>query len=319
MAQSAVEARGVQKRYRDGKLALRGVDLEVREGEIFGLLGPNGAGKSTAIAVLTTLLLPSAGSARICGLDVVGDQDAVRRRIGVALQDTGVDPLLTGWEALELQARLYGAGRGAARARARDLGERFQIASFAGRRIGAYSGGMRRRLDLALAMVHEPAVLFLDEPTTGLDPESRMALWTLIRRVRSDPGCTVFLTTQYLEEADSLCDRVAILRGGQVVAEDSPARLKRRMRQDVVELEAEDPADGDRLLSLVRSLQPGAAREGGTVRVVVAEGAGEVPPLLSAVSRAGIALGGLRVAPPSLDDVFVALLRETPEEEAANA
>lgn len=314
----AIEAEGLQKRYRDGKVALQGIDLRVPAGAIFGLLGPNGAGKSTAIAVLTTLLLPSGGTARIGGQDVVHQQDTVRRTIGVALQDTGVDPLLSGWEALTLQARLYGADGGEARARTRALVERFQLADFAERRIATYSGGMRRRLDLALALAHAPRVLFLDEPTTGLDPESRAALWTLIGQTATELGCTVFLTTQYLEEADSLCDRVAILRDGLLVAEDTPAQLKRRLQRDVVELEARDPADTDRLLAAVRAVHPRPDREGNTVRVVVPSGAAEVPRLLAAVSEAGITLSGLRVQPPSLDDVFVALVHETADLPTAN-
>ena len=306
----ALSAKGLRKRYGDGAEALCGVDFAVRKGEIYGLLGPNGAGKSTAVQILTTLLLPTDGTAQVFGRDIVRDQDAVRRSIGVALQDTGVDPLLTGFEALELQSRLYGATRRAARERAHELSSMLQLENFAHRRIANYSGGMRRRLDLALGLVHRPRLLFLDEPTTGLDPLSRNALWDLVRAVRGESGTTVFLTTQYLEEADTLCDRIAILRAGTVVAEDTPSRLKRRMRRDVIELEPEDPGQVAALLRLVRRIQPAATLEREAVRVHVSHGATIAQELLAAVAGAGIALAGLRVAPPTLDDVFLELTRE---------
>lgn len=305
----AVTAEGLGKRYADGKEALDGIDLAVSEGEIFGLLGPNGAGKSTAIQILTTLLAPTLGEARVFGQDVVRQQEAVRRSIGVALQETGVDPLLTGVEALELQARLYGASRAEASHRARELSESLQLEDFADRRIAAYSGGMRRRLDLALGLVHRPRVLFLDEPTTGLDPLSRNALWDLVRAVRSDGGTTVFLSTQYLEEADTLCDRIAILRAGRIVAEDTPARLKSRMQRDVIEVVPADPLNIQALLAAVDVVVPGASLDREAVRVAVADGAVAAREILAAAHGAGIALTGLRVAPPTLDDVFVELTR----------
>jgi ABC-2 type transport system ATP-binding protein len=303
----AITVVGLRKRYANGKEALRGVDFAVQPGEVYGLLGPNGAGKSTAVQILTTLLLPSAGTARIFGEDILAAQLAVRRMIGVVLQDTGVDPLLTGWEALELQGRLYGASRQAARRRVHELVELMGLQDFARRRIAGYSGGMRRRLDLALGLVHAPRVLFLDEPTTGLDPLSRRSLWELLRRVRRESDTTIFLTTQYLEEADSLCDRIAILRAGALVAEDSPSGLKRRMRRDVIELEPQDPRLADRLLAVVRQRQPQAMQDRHLVRLAVADGAAAAEDLLAAARQAGIQLAGLRVAPPSLDDVFLEL------------
>jgi len=306
----AVFTQGLCKRYNDGKEALSGVNLAVEEGEIYGLLGANGAGKSTAVQILTTLLLPTAGAAKVFGQDVVRSQQAVRRAIGVALQDTGVDPLLTGLEALELQGRLYGASQGGARQRARQLSELLQLEGFVHRRIANYSGGIRRRLDLALGLVHRPRLLFLDEPTTGLDPLSRNAIWEFIRTVRKESGTTVFLTTQYLEEADSLCDRIAILHRGIVVAEDTPSRLKRRMQRDVVDLEPEDPAQIDALLATVRRLCPDASHERNTVRAFVLHGADAARELLDVVDRAKIRLSGLRVAPPTLDDVFLELTHE---------
>jgi len=315
----AVTAQGLRKRYADGKEALGGIDLAVSPGEIYGLLGPNGAGKSTAIQILTTLLVPTAGEARVYGRDVVRSQELVRRDIGVALQETGVDPLLTGVEALELQGRLYGASRMEAAHRARDLSERLELEDFAHRRIAAYSGGMRRRLDLALGLVHRPRILFLDEPTTGLDPLSRNALWDLVRSVRVNEGTTVFLSTQYLEEADTLCDRIAILRAGRIVAEDTPARLKGRMRRDVIELVASDPADSDALCALVDRVVGGASRDREAVRVAVPGGAEAARTLLVAAHDAGIALAGLRVAPPTLDDVFLELTRDAEPDGAAQS
>ena len=303
----AVMAAGLRKRYASDPEALRGVDFAVRPGEIYGLLGPNGAGKSTALQILTTLLLPSAGSAQIFGEDVLAAHRAVRRIIGVVLQETGVDPLLTGWEALELQARLFGASHTAARRRVHELVELLSLQDFARRRIAGYSGGMRRRLDLALGLVHAPRVLFLDEPTTGLDPLSRRSLWDLVRRVRRESATTIFLTTQYLEEADSLCDRVAILQAGVLVAEDSPSGLKRRMRRDLIELEPQDPRLADRLLAIARQRQPEAMWDRQVVRLAVADGAAAAEDLLAAAREAGIRLSGLRVAPPSLDDVFLEL------------
>jgi ABC-2 type transport system ATP-binding protein len=229
----AVEAQGLVKRYRSraGDVdAVRGVDLRVEAGEIFGFLGPNGAGKSTTVKMLTTLLSITEGSARVAGEDVGHDPDAVRRRIGVALQEAGLDPRQTGRELLVLQGRLFGLAPADAAARAEELLELVELTDAADRRIKSYSGGMKRRLDLASALVHEPDVLFLDEPTTGLDPASRVTVWDEVRRI-NERGTTVFLTTQYLEEADQLCDRLAIIDDGLIVREGTPARLKADLRE----------------------------------------------------------------------------------------
>jgi ABC-2 type transport system ATP-binding protein len=229
----AIEARGLQKQYRGraGTVdAVRGVDLAVEEGEIFGFLGPNGAGKSTTVRMLTTLMTLTAGTARIAGVDVAAQPDEARRRIGVALQEAGLDPRQTGRELLVLQARLFGASTARAAARAQELLELVELVDAGDRRIKGYSGGMRRRLDLASALVHEPQVLFLDEPTTGLDPASRLTVWDEVRRINAR-GTTVFLTTQYLEEADQLCDRLAIIDGGRIVREGTPAELKADLRR----------------------------------------------------------------------------------------
>jgi ABC-2 type transport system ATP-binding protein len=230
--QHAVRAEGLVKHYRDRSgvvEAVRGVDLEVREGEIFGFLGPNGAGKSTTVRMLTTLLTITSGTAEVAGVDVASDPDAARRKIGVALQEAGLDPRQTGRELLTLQGRLNGLdGEGAAR-RTQELLELVELEDAADRRIKGYSGGMKRRLDLASALVHEPEVLFLDEPTTGLDPASRLTVWEEVRRVNAR-GTTVFLTTQYLEEADQLCERLAIIVGGQIARQGTPAELKAELR-----------------------------------------------------------------------------------------
>ena len=225
----AVEARGLVKTYGDIE-AVRGVDLRVEAGEVFGFLGPNGAGKSTTVKMLTTLLTITSGSATVAGVDVAGDPDAVRKRIGVALQEAGLDPRQNGRELLVLQARLFGLTPAEAAERARELLALVELEDAADRRIKTYSGGMKRRLDLASALVHRPEVLFLDEPTTGLDPSSRLTVWDEVRRINQQ-GTTVFLTTQYLEEADALCDRLAIIDGGEIVREGTPASLKAELRE----------------------------------------------------------------------------------------
>jgi ABC-2 type transport system ATP-binding protein len=228
----AVEAQGLVKTYRgrNGTVeAVRGVDLRVETGEIFGFLGPNGAGKSTTVKMLTTLLSITGGTARIVGIDVAAQPDAVRQRIGVALQEAGLDARQTGRELLVLQGRLFDLSADGAASRAEELLELVELTDAADRRIKSYSGGMKRRLDLASALMHEPEVLFLDEPTTGLDPASRVTVWDEVRRI-NDRGTTVFLTTQYLEEADQLCDRLAIIDDGRIVREGTPSQLKAELR-----------------------------------------------------------------------------------------
>jgi ABC-2 type transport system ATP-binding protein len=230
---AAVQADALVKRYegRDGGVeAVRGVDLTVQTGEVFGFLGPNGAGKSTTVKMLTTLLTITSGSATVAGVDVSGDPDEVRRRIGVALQEAGLDPRQTGRELLHLHGQLFGLGAAEAKQRAEELLALVELEDAADRTIKGYSGGMQRRLDLAAALVHEPEVLFLDEPTTGLDPASRLTIWEELRRINGH-GTTIFLTTQYLEEADQLCDRIAIIDGGLIVREGTPSRLKADLRE----------------------------------------------------------------------------------------
>jgi ABC-2 type transport system ATP-binding protein len=229
----AVEAERLVKHFsgRSGEVdAVRGVDLQVNGGEVFGFLGPNGAGKSTTVKMLTTLMTITSGSARVAGVDVTADPDAARRKIGVALQEAGLHPRQTGRELLILQGRLFGIARAPATERAQELLELVDLVDAADRRIKGYSGGMERRLDLASALVHEPEVLFLDEPTTGLDPASRLTVWDELRRI-NERGTTVFLTTQYLEEADQLCDRLAIIDGGLIIREGTPSSLKSELQQ----------------------------------------------------------------------------------------
>lgn len=232
-ATAAVEAKGLVKHYTDRKgtvEAVRGVDLHVAAGEMFAFLGPNGAGKSTTVRMLTTLMTITSGSAKVGGVDVAAEPDVARRRIGVALQEAGLDPRQTGRELLVLQGRLFGMSRAAASARAAELLELVDLVDAADRRVKGYSGGMKRRLDLASALVHGPEVLFLDEPTTGLDPASRVTIWDELRRINAQ-GTTVFLTTQYLEEADQLCNRLAIIDGGLIVEEGTPATLKAALKE----------------------------------------------------------------------------------------
>src|SRR4051812_43931561 len=276
MSTQAIEARALTRTFKGGVEAVRSIDLSVATGEVFGFLGPNGAGKTTTVRMFCTLLPPTGGSATVAGLDVVADDSAVRRRIGVALQEIGLDPAQTGRELLELQCGLYGITGAAARERTRELLELVGLTDAADRRTKTYSGGMKRRLDLASALVHKPEVLFLDEPTTGLDPASRLTVWEEVRRINA-AGATVFLTTQYLEEADKLCDRLAIIDAGRIVAEGTPEELKAEMGHDVVRLTL-DGADPATTEAAVRDL-PGLERavtETDALALYLEDGAGSI-------------------------------------------
>jgi ABC-2 type transport system ATP-binding protein len=301
---AAIEVRGLERAF-DDVLAVQGVDLEVAEGEIYGFLGPNGAGKTTTVRMLTTLLLPTGGSATVGGHDVVREARSVRRTIGVALQEAALDPLMTGRELIRLQATLQGIPPKEGRRRADDLLERVDLAAAADRRVGEYSGGMQRRLDLAAALVHEPRVLFLDEPTTGLDPVSRKTIWEEVRAL-NDGGTTVFLTTQYLEEADQLADNVGIIDKGRMVAEGTPESLKASIGNPHIRLTLEEGtiADAERVCAAVGRLLP--PPDGKTVMVEVANGAADIPDVVRALDDAGIEVGSLELVHPTLDDVFVA-------------
>jgi ABC-2 type transport system ATP-binding protein len=290
-----------------GIRALDGLDISVPRGIIYGLLGPNGAGKSTTIKILTSLARPDAGTARVEGIDVLARPAQVRQVIGVVAQRSGADPTATGRENLMLQARLYGLRGQDPRARADQLLEHFGLTEAAGRLVKTYSGGMQRRLDVALGLIHRPAVLFLDEPTTGLDPEARTAMWEEIARLATHEGLTVLLTTHYLEEADRLASRLAIVDRGRVVASGTPGELKGELRGDVVHVEL--PADTD--ASLVRSVLAALPEvrdvliAGRDVSARSDDGAATVPVVLAELQRAGIHAASVAVARPSLDDVYL--------------
>jgi ABC-2 type transport system ATP-binding protein len=302
----AVEARGLVRRYKGGVEAVRGIDLAVPPGQVFGFLGPNGAGKTTTVRMLTTLLPITAGTATVDGVDVRADPAAVRRRIGVALQEIGLDPVQTGRELLELQCGLYRIPPKDVPARADELLHLVGLTDAADRRIKGYSGGMKRRLDLAGSLVHDPAVLFLDEPTTGLDPASRLTVWAEVRRINA-AGATIFLTTQYLEEADQLCDRVAIIDDGRIVAEGTPNALKAELGDDVVtvDLHGADPVRTREVTSGVDGVER-VTEAGSGLAVYTGDGAALVAPLVRALDEAGLRVGAISVSRPTLDDVFLA-------------
>ena len=296
-----IVAESLARRFGD-LVAVDGVDLAIEPGEVFGFLGPNGAGKSTTVRMLTTLLKPTSGTARVAGFDVVEDAGQVRRSIGVALQDAAIDPLMTGSELVHLQAVLHGIPTKVADQRGRELLERVGLTAAAGRRVGTYSGGMRRRLDLALSLVHEPEVLFLDEPTTGLDPMSRLALWEEVRYLNRERGTTVLLTTQYLEEADQLAGRVAIIDQGRIVKKGEPRALKDEVGSPTLMVEVEgDPAPA--LAALVRF---GDERpcEPGMLAIGLAGGAQQLTAVVRALDDAGVVVRHMELNAPTLDDVF---------------
>ena len=319
---NGIEVEGLVREYRKGPRAVDGIDLTVAPGEIYGFLGPNGAGKSTTVHVLTTLLPPTAGTARVGGFDVVREGPRVRSLIGVALQEAALDPLLTGRDHLRLQATLQGVPKAQRPPRAEELLHRVGLADAADRKVSGYSGGMKRRLDLALALVHSPRILFLDEPTTGLDPSSRAELWAEVARLARDDGVTVFLTTQYLEEADVLADRVGIIDRGKIVAEGTPEALKAQIGRPSVEAVPAEPSDRDALAGVLSRFgavvpsPPGHA----AVRLDSAE---DLVAVVRALDAADLRVADLQLHQPSLDDVFLAKtgrkldLDETPEEVAA--
>jgi ABC-2 type transport system ATP-binding protein len=304
-AENGIEVEGLVREFKKGPRAVDGIDLIVAPGEIYGFLGPNGAGKSTTVHMLTTLLPPTAGRAAVAGYDIVRQGAYVRDAIGVALQEAALDPLLTGREHMRLQAGMHGLSRAETKRRGDALLDRVGLAEAADRRVGGYSGGMRRRLDLALALVHEPRILFLDEPTTGLDVQSRAALWEEVARLAKQHGVTVFLTTQYLEEADQLADRVGIIDHGKLVAEGTPESLKAEIGRPTVEAVPAEESDAARLGSTFErfgSLQPAGP---GAIAVRLTDGVEELTQIVRALDAADIRIANLEVHAPSLDDVFL--------------
>src|SRR4051794_32683107 len=301
-----IAVEGLVRVFKGGIRAVDGIELDVGPGEIYGFLGPNGAGKSTTVHVLTTLLPPTAGRARVAGFDVASEGPEVRRRIGAALQEAALDTFLTGREHMDLQAGLHGLGKAERRQRGAELLERVGLAEAADRKVRGYSGGMKRRLDLALALVHRPQILFLDEPTTGLDPQSRSALWEEVARLARDDGVTVFLTTQYLEEADVLADRVGIIDHGRIVAEGTPAALKAEVGRPSVEAIPADPADLEEVREVLERFgeEAGASPKGHAVRL--SGGSGGLADVVRALDEAGVRVAELQLHAPSLDDVFLA-------------
>ena len=303
-ARNGIEVEGLIRQFKDVR-AVDGIDLRIEPGEIYGFLGPNGAGKSTTVHMLTTLLPPTAGRASVAGFDVVRDGPKVRATIGAALQETALDPYLTGREHLRLQASLHGI-RGPRRTELMErLLARVGLTSAGDRKIRTYSGGMKRRLDLALALIHGPSILFLDEPTTGLDPQSRTALWEEVGRLARDEGVTVFLTTQYLEEADVLADRVGIIDHGHIVAEGTPAQLKAEIGRATVEVVPEDTEERLRLATLLARFGTETAARPGAFAVQL-NGHGALADVIRALDREDLRAAEINLHQPTLDDVFLA-------------
>jgi ABC-2 type transport system ATP-binding protein len=309
------------KTYEKSFQAVDGVSFEVKSGEIFGFLGPNGAGKSTTVAMLTTLALPSAGRGVVGGFDVVREAAQVRRIAGVALQEIGIDPIMKSIELLTLQAHLFGLNNKQARQRADELLQVVKLEDFTDRPVGKYSGGMRRRLDLALALVHEPAILFLDEPTTGLDPASRRDIWDEVRRLNRSQGMTIFLTTQYLEEADLLADRIAIINEGRIAAEGKPEDLKAELGSESINIDFESQERAEAARTQLAADYARVQLDRSTLRLYMPNAASEVPAVVKRLDSAGLKAVSLTVTQPTLDDVFLKVtgLRFEAESEPAAA
>lgn len=297
-----IEAENLTKIYRGDIRAVNGIDLKIEKGEIYGFLGPNGAGKTTTIKILSTLLKPTSGIAWINGMDVIRDQEKVRKIIGLVPQDISVDDDLKGMENLELQASFYGIGKGEARKKAKELLELVDLYHARDRYVSTYSGGMRKRLDLISGLIHEPEVLFLDEPTLGLDVQTRTKMWEYIDRLRKDLGITIFITTHYLEEADRLCDRIGIIDKGKIVVEGRPDELKNNVGFDVIYIKSEDAS---KLVSFLNGAMNVEILEDKTLRFSVHNGEEYIPILLHRIYQAGLKIKSINIQKPSLDTVFL--------------
>jgi ABC-2 type transport system ATP-binding protein len=293
------------KEYPGDIFAVDDISFEVKAGDIFGFLGPNGAGKSTAIKILTTLGLPTSGNAYVGGFNVISEAQMVRRVAGVALQEIGLDPIMKAMELLSMQARLFGMDRNQANKRSEDLLDLVGLKDAIDRRVGTYSGGMRRRLDLALALVHEPEILFLDEPTTGLDPASRRDIWEEVRRLNRSLGMTIFLTTQYLEEADELADEIAIIDQGKIAVQGSPAKLKAALGTESINLIFENRSSADRAHDVLVDIVERAQTDRDKVRLYLAQAAERVPAVVSRLQQENIKPISITLTQPTLDDVFL--------------
>jgi ABC-2 type transport system ATP-binding protein len=304
---NSIEAHGLVREFKKGPRAVDGIDLRVDPGEIYGFLGPNGAGKSTTVHMLTTLLPPTAGTALVAGYDVVKEGPKVRRAIGAALQEAALDPFLTGREHLRLQTAMHGITGEERRRRSDELLDRVGLSEAADRKVNGYSGGMKRRLDLALALVHRPRILFLDEPTTGLDPQSRNALWMEVGRLAKEEGVTVFLTTQYLEEADVLADRVGIIDHGHIVAEGTPEELKAEIACSTVEAVPSNPEERGAVATVLERFGDQTTGFGpGSIAVQLRSADGDLAEIVRALDAEGVHIAHLQIHEPTLDDVFLA-------------
>lgn len=311
MSKGTITVENLVKIFKGGIQAVRNISTHVDDGEVFAFLGPNGAGKSTTIQVLTTLLLPTSGRIHVSGFDVVKQPGLVRKEIGVALQETGIDPVMSGRELLEMQAKLFGYSHKEAVKRANELLEKIQLVEDADRKLKGYSGGMRRRLDLALSLIHEPKILFLDEPTTGLDPFSRMAIWDEIRELNQHKGTTIFLTTQYLEEADQLADRVEIINKGTIAASGTPAELKQMIGTDIIELSFANKQSVEQASRHLQNFSQEQLQSSHKLTLYVEKGAQKIPELVRKLDEISLPALSIQVSQPTLDDVFLKVTGET--------
>ena len=306
MPEPVIEVHALEKTYPDGTAAVRGIDFSVQRGEIFGFLGPNGAGKTTTMRILGTLHKGTGGTAKVLGFDVRRQAREVKRRIGFAMQEVGMDDLATARELLVLHARLYGLSAKEAKAKAEQLLALFDLTPHADRRVVRFSGGMQRRLDLAVSLIHTPEVLFLDEPSTGLDPKSRSDLWAILRRLRREQAITILMSTHYMEEADALCDRIAIISKGRIAAIDTPANLKRAVGADTHRLSLAAEPTPEQWAKLQAAFHAGnVRRQDGQVDIRVRDGARALVPAIGIVARLGIQVRETKVLSPTLEDVFL--------------